>query len=411
MKSLEILREIKNNYFTAITLLNIGVNYNQIGNTDLAIKYWRECLSHHEKLSLALEFPLGNLVEISLEIGDTELAQHYFNQLEKLYNQKKEGLTKIVYQIIKAQMLKNSSRIRDKAKAEKMFKKIIDTDTIWGQFAIQATIHLCDLLLSEYRFTNSIEVLDELNQYIAKLLAIAEKTHSYIQFSRTFMLKAKLALINFDLKAARRFLTQAQKIAETHGLKRLAIQISLEHDELLKQLTIWDNLKESRASLSERVKLAGLNEQIKHMVRKKGIEAPELSEEQAVLLLIISEGGTPVFSHSFLKENSINSEVFSGFLTTIDYFINEMFSEGLDRAIFGEYTLVMKSNPPFFISYVYKGDSYHALQKTDYFVNQLQKVRDIWQNLLKHAEISQAVQIKDIPSLESLITETFIAKN
>jgi tetratricopeptide (TPR) repeat protein len=407
MNSLAISREIKNNYFIVTTLLNIGVNYHQIGKIDLAMKYWKECLSYQEKLSLALDFPLGNLVEGALEMGNNELAQHYFNQLKNLYNQKKDGLTEIVYLSTKALMLKKSSRIRDKAKAEKIFRKIINTDTIWGQFAISATIHLCDLLLSEYRFTNSNEVLDELNQYIAKLLAISEKTHSYIHFSRTFMLKAKLALINFDLKAARRFLTQAQKIAETHGLKRLAMEISYEHDELLEQISMWEQLKESNASLSERWKLAGLSEQIEKMVKKKMIESPKISEEEPVSFFIITEGGSVLLSHSFVDQK-FKSDIFGGFLTTIDYFIKEMFSEGLDRAIFGEHTLLMKSIPPFYISYIFKGDSYYALQKTDRFIEQLQTEGNTWQKLLKYSEISQKVRIKDIPSLGSLITKTFI---
>ncbi|GAH26837.1 unnamed protein product, partial [marine sediment metagenome] len=71
------------------------------------------------------------------------------------------------------------------------------------------------------------------------MLAIAEKSHSYKVFCETFLLQAKLALLNLDVKAARRFLTQAQKIAESYGIKRLAIKISNEHDELLKQLNLW----------------------------------------------------------------------------------------------------------------------------------------------------------------------------
>ena len=411
MKSLAIFREIKSNYCIALVLNNIGANYYQLSNFNLAMEYFEECLLYQEKLSLALDFPLSGLVEVALEIGDNELAQQYYNRLKNLYNQKKEGLTEIVYQNTRAEMLKKSSRIRDKAKAEKIYKKIIDTDTIWRQFPIQATVHLCDLLLSEYRFTNSNEVLDELNHYIAKLLTIAEKTHSYIHFCRTFILQAKLALINFDLKAARRFLTQAQKIAEKYGIKRLAMKISHEHDELLRQLELWEKLKESDASLSERWKLAGLNEQMENMVKKRMIETPESSDEEPVSIFIITEGGSALFSHSFVKEKSLESHLFGGFLTTIDYFIREMFSEGLDRAIFGEYTLLMKSIPPFFISYIFKGDSYYAHQKINYFVDNIQKEDAIWHYILKTFQVNQSIHLKDIPLLESLITEIFITKS
>ena len=213
------------------------------------------------------------------------------------------------------------------------------------------------------------------------------------------------------MKAARRFLTQAQKIAESHGIKRLAMKISYEHDELLKQSKMWENLEESEIILSERWKLAGLNEQMENMLRKRMIAVPKLSNEEPVLLLIVSEGGIPFFSHSFVEDKSFESHLFGGFLTTIDYFIKEMFSEGLNRAVFGEHTLLMKAIPPFFISYIFKGDSYYALQKLDYSEAQLEKEGEIWQNLLKSFQKNTTIQLKDDPLLESLITETFITKN
>jgi hypothetical protein len=213
------------------------------------------------------------------------------------------------------------------------------------------------------------------------------------------------------MKTARRYLTQAQKIAESYGIKRLAMKISYEHDELLKQSKMWENLKTSDISLSHRWKLAGLNEQMEKMVKKRMIEFPELSKEEPVFLLIASEGGVPFFSHSFIEDKSFESHLFGGFLTTIDYFIKEMFSEGLDRAVFGDHTLLMKSIPPFFISYIFKGDSYYALQKLDYFNDHLQKEGEIWQNLLKAFQKNATIQLKDDPLLESLITDIFIAKS
>jgi len=411
MKSLAIFKEINNNFYTAGVLNNIGANYITTGDYELALEYLEESLFYYEIQSIELKLPLSNLVEAALEKGDNELAQKYFQRLEDMYNQTEDADVILIYQFAKALMLKNSSRIRDKAKVEELLKQVIKTKTIRFDTIICAYIHLCDVLLAEYRINNNSEVLDELNQYIAKLLTIAEKSHSYLVFCEAFILQAKLALINFNVKAARRYLTQAQKIAESYGIKRLAMKISHEHDELLKQSTRWENLKESEASLSERWKLAGLNEQMENMIRKRMSEAPKISEEEPVTILIITEGGTSIFSHSFIKDKEFESHIFSGFITTIDYFIKEMFSEGLDRAIFGEYTLLLKSIPPFFISYIFKGDSYYAHQKINYFIDHIQKEDAIWQNLLKSFQISQAIHLKDIPLLESLITETFITKS
>jgi hypothetical protein len=188
------------------------------------------------------------------------------------------------------------------------------------------------------------------------------------------------------------------------------MKLSSEHDELIKQLKIWESLKESKAPLTERWKLAGLNEQMENIVKKRMIEVPKISEEKPISIFIITEGGTLLFSHLFIEDISFESHLFSSLLTTIDYFIKEMFSEGLNRAVFGEHTLLMKSIAPFFISYIFEGDSYYALQKLNYFIDQIKNEDAIWQNLLKFFKVNQLIHLKDIPLLESLITEIFVTK-
>ena len=412
MKSLALFKQINNKWFVAILLNNLGNLSYVKGEYVTALKHLEEAIILWEPYPLLKDACLDSLILVSLEAGDTERAQKYFQRLEDIYNlNKKDHLIEGLYRYNKALLLKRSSRIRDKAKAEELLKQVIGTEDLNFETTNQAHIHLCDLLLTEFRINNDNEVLNEINHYIAKLLTIAEKQHSYLVFCETFILQAKLALLNFNIKAARRFLTQAQKIAESYGIKRLAMKISHEHDELLRQIKIWEKLKESEAPLTERWKLAGLNEQMENLVKKRMVAVPDLKNEEAVLLLIVSEGGIPFFSHAFTEDKSFESHLFGGFLTTIDYFIKETFSEGLDRAIFGEYTLLMKSIPPFFVSYIFKGDSYYAIQKLDYFINHIQKEEDIWQNFLKSFQLNQTIHLSDIPVLDSLITEIFISKS
>ncbi|MFW9820817.1 MAG: tetratricopeptide repeat protein, partial [Candidatus Thorarchaeota archaeon] len=287
IKGLKIFKQLKNEWYYSGLLNNLGATNAIIGNYDLAVEYLEESLRLWERSPIQLVNILSNLTSMAIVKGDFERAQKYFERLENLVSQNESNrYFVLILQYTKALMLKRSSRIRDKAKVEEILNQLIKTENISVHFIIDALIHLCDVLLSEFRMTNNIEVLDEVDQHISYLLKLAEKSHSYLYFCETFILQAKLALIKLDMKAARRFLTQAQKIAESHGIKRLAIKISNEHDELLKQLNIWENLKESKISFSERMELARLNEQMEHMIAKRKIEVPELSDEEPVLLLI-----------------------------------------------------------------------------------------------------------------------------
>ncbi|MFX0022529.1 MAG: tetratricopeptide repeat protein [Candidatus Hermodarchaeota archaeon] len=410
MKGLKIFEQIQNKWYYSGLLNNIGHTYGIIGKFDLALEYLEESLQLWEKSPVQLVNCLSNLISISIIKGDVDRAEKYFKRLENFINQKQDEYFARVYHYCKALMLKSSSRIRDKAKVEELLKKIIKTTTS-GQFPrLNALVHLCDLLLSEFRLTNNFEVLDEVNHYIIQLLTMAEKSHSYLIFCETFILQAKLALINLDVKAARHYLTKAQKIAEKYGIRRLAIKISHEHDELLKQLKMWENLEESKISFSERMKLARLNEQMEHMIAKRKIEVPELLDEEPVLLLIVSEGGMPFFSQSFIEDKTFEDHLFGGFFTAINAFINEKFSEGLERASFGDHTLLMNSVSPFLMCYIYKGQSYSAQNRIKLFINEMTSNKDLWETIEKFYQMNKKIKLNDIPSLEPLITKIFIEK-
>ncbi|MBY8986154.1 MAG: tetratricopeptide repeat protein, partial [Candidatus Lokiarchaeota archaeon] len=246
LKSLELFKKIKSSNNIAILLNNMGNLYGEMGEYELAVEHLEESINLLEQIPqsfFSIEDPIESLITLAVEHGDNERAQKYFHRLENIYKHKRDDTIEFLYKFDKALILKTSSRIRDKAKAQELFKELIETDTINFDLIIKAHIHLCDILLTEYRIDNDSEIFTELNYYIAKLLTIAEKQKSYLVFCETFILQAKLALLTFDMKAARRFLTQAQKIAESYGIKRLAMKISYEHDELLRQLKMWENLK------------------------------------------------------------------------------------------------------------------------------------------------------------------------
>ncbi|MFX1584648.1 MAG: hypothetical protein ACFFDL_08615, partial [Promethearchaeota archaeon] len=303
-----------------------------------------------------------------------------------------------------------SLRARDRGKAEEILIQLLENEKIDHSLRYRVLINLCELLLTELHMTNDLNVLDELNQFLGQLLELAEKSHSYWIMGETYLLQAKLALIALDLKKARRLLTKGQQIAENYGISLLAMKISNEHDELLKQLNMWENLKESTSSLKERMEFARLSEKMEKVFRKRALEAPELLDEEPVLLLIVSEGGRPIFSQSFVKDQVFEDYLFGGFFTTINSFISDKFSEGLDRAIFGEHTLLMNSVSPFLMCYVFKGQSYSAQQRITYFIDKLQSDELVWQTFDKFYQVNKEIQINDIPSLKTLIDEIFIEK-
>jgi tetratricopeptide (TPR) repeat protein len=422
---LTIFTELNNKYMVSWILASIGEVYRQRGELDHALESLEQGLALERELGRIRELALDHdtLIRVLIDKGDIKRAEQALHDLKLLINQLKDthinetprtnrviGEIASGYLLNKALILKTNPRARNRAEAEEIFNQILEDENSSIGNRSRALINLSEVLLTELRMTNDLEVLEEINPLIEQLLEFTEKSHSYSILCETHLLQAKLSLLTFNIKETQQFLTQAQRIAERFGLKLLAIKISNEHDELLKQLNIWEKLKESSSSLKERMEFARLNEQIESMIRKRAIEVSELSDEEPILLLVVSEGGRPVFSQLFVEDQDFEDYLFGGFFTAINSFISEKFSEGLDRAIFGKHTLLMTSVSPFFVCYVFKGQSYLAQQRIRYFVEKIQNDELVWQTFIKFHQQNQEIQAKDIPSLESLIKDIFIDK-
>ncbi len=162
--------------------------------------------------------------------------------------------------------------------------------------------------------------------------------------------------------------------------------------------------------MSERIKLASLTGVLDRMKGKRVVDPPNLTHEIPVLLLIIAEGDIPLFSNPFTEEWTFEDDLISRFLTAFNTFSGELFSNKLDRAKFGDYTLLMQAVSPFSICYLFKGQTYLAKLKFKQFIGLIQKSPSIWQTMIKFSKTNRTLRLKDSSSLKLLIDEIFIKK-
>jgi len=391
---------------------NVSMIHTQKGELEKALESLDNAFELANKVNATyiLMSTLASMIEVLVLMGRNQRAEEHLIKLKEIAEKEENPFAELYTHFCEGFILKTKNRIQDRAKAQSIFEEIVEQEVISGEVTMKALINLCDLLVEEFRFTTELEVLDDLNKLIEKLISIAKSQNSFWILAETYLLQAKFALLKGDLNSARKKLTEAQDLAEKNNLKLLGEKVSYEHDKILQDLKVWESFIENDAPLKERIKLAELNVHVENMLFNRKV-ALEISEEDPVIILIITEGGTPIFSHSFIKEKAFETQVISGFLTTIDYFIKETFSQGLDRAVFGDYTLLMKYHQPFYITYIFSGNSYYAHQRIKYFTESLKKQEMIWEKLLINCEKGKSVHINDIPSLESLISNTFVYKN
>ncbi len=287
-KAFELAEGSKDIHLTSTPLINIVEKYAFFGDYDNAKLYAERAIKIQYRPLLI--FALGYLIDILLDKGDIEEANNYFQQISEIREKDKSKINDVTYRYYKALLLKTSLRSKNRVKSEKLLKQIIDNEDIsggvksfWAKKRIFTIINLCDLLLIELRITNYPEIIDEIQPYIQKLLDFAEHQHSYWILCETHLLQAKLSLLTFDIKKAKRFLTQAQQIAERFGLTQLSTKIAKENDDLFKKEDLWAKLKEEGAPMADRVELARLDEQIEGMVRTPTIPTAYVREDKVAI--------------------------------------------------------------------------------------------------------------------------------
>jgi len=280
-RAYELAKDSGNKELITTSLNNVGNTYLYLKEYEKAIFYTREAIKvNYEPL---LPLPLGTLMDIYINKGDIKNARLCLKQLGELKKKFNTKRFNNIYSYSKALLLKSSLRARDRIKSEDIFKVMASDKSTTHEDRIGAIINICDLLLIELRLTNYPEIIGEIQPYIQKLLDLAESEHLYLILAETYLLQAKLSLITFDTKKAKRFLTQAKQIAERFGLIELAERITNEHSILLKKSDAWKKLEKMGAPMAERIELAQLKEQIEEIVEKRSILPAFITEEKVAI--------------------------------------------------------------------------------------------------------------------------------
>lgn len=405
-RSVQIAEELSHSFLFISNLMYIGTIYVKKDDYDQAMKFFNRSLTLSQKSGNVWYNYNSNfyLFFLNLEKGFNEQASNYLENLKELTNQTHEFTS--YYLMAKAMMLKKKRRSRDRAEAEKILKQIVEDEAAWPDIEILSIVALSDFLLEELYESNDLEIIDELTPLIEQLLERAKNQNSYSHFAEGMLLSAKLALIQMNLKETKSLLTEAQKVAEEHGLNLLAQKVSSEHDLLLEKVDEWDRLKKEDAPMADRIELASFDGVINRLQGKQAIDPPELVNEEPILLLIMDNSGATYFNHPFVA-NWDHSDLFSSFMSAFNTFSDEIFSRSIDRIRIGENTILINPVEPFLTCYVIKGQSYPALQKLTRFTEAIRENSDIWQALNKSVKTSEMLTLDRPSSLKTVIDEIF----
>ncbi|MHA1977593.1 MAG: tetratricopeptide repeat protein [Candidatus Hodarchaeales archaeon] len=406
-KSLAYFEEIENKYEMAASYHNIGLIYREKGDYLETSTQLSKTLIIQEELgnSLEISITLMSMIENFILSGAKDSVEHYLAKLKEL-----RGENKVIeqrYQIAKAQVLIMSGRVVHRAEAQQILTNIAQSEIFDHELTVEAMFKLFELLLFELQTSGNEEVLGEVKELSQRIISIAESQKSFSDLAEIYRLQSKLALLELDVKESQRLLSQAQIIAETKGLQRLAQSISNEYDSLLNDLTKWDDFIERNASITERYELAELESMMTAILERKGTQYDDLPEEDPLMVLILDEAGLCLFSKTFPSESFLQDQLIGGLLTSINAFMQEAFSlhGSIERIKHEENTLLLKSVDPYMFAYVFQGQSYSAMQKLEKFITVVQE-SSLWAEVAKIRSTGRSNKVND--ALNQEIANVFL---
>jgi tetratricopeptide (TPR) repeat protein len=385
----------------------LGTTYLLKGEYNLAIEYLKLSLSLAEKMNNDTMVSLS-LVSIGMayfQLDAFEEVQKYLDQLKESEIQNKRNSIKAPYQLLKGAFLIKKGGSINRGEAHTLLRQA-STNAINPLIKGISLIFLCEFYLEELRIFEDAEVLKEISPLVLELYTLSEDQRMYGNLAEAKLLEAKLALIQLDFEEAQRLLTQAQRVAEMYGIKFTAQRISDEHDNYLKKLSEWKNLKEQKAPASERLKLASVDGVIERLQGTRRIEPPELVDEEPIVLLIMDKSGISYFNYPFRKDWDFDW-LFSSFMSAFDTFSSEVFSDSIDRIIIGENLILINPVESFLVCYVIKGQSYPGLQKLNRFSKAIKENSEIWERLIKAVQTGEVLEVNNPQSLGTIVNEIF----
>jgi tetratricopeptide (TPR) repeat protein len=162
-----------------------------------------------------------------------------------------------------ALILKNSTRITEKVKAQELLKQVVEDSSVEYHVYIDALLNYLELLFIELSIFGELEVLSEVEGLLAKLHSKAQEQKSSILLINSHLMRSKLYLIQGALTQAQEEIEHASRIAVDKEIHHLIPVVEKEEFELKSELFKWKKLLKSNAELSERIEQSHIKEYIK----------------------------------------------------------------------------------------------------------------------------------------------------
>lgn len=222
-QALPIWQDLNLNFGLAWILHDLGIVYQLRGEYKKALTLLEQVyIMMKAQYSIAYKTKaLLAILVVSLDIHDDNKAQEIYQELENIIN--KDSQYHTLLKIAKGMLLKNSTRISHKMKAQEIFAHLSTEENIEFEFKAKALINYLELILFEIELAKDMSLTDEITTLVDKLQAYADKSYELYVYSS--LLRAKIELLMQNTREANNILENALVVSKKYGLSGLESRI------------------------------------------------------------------------------------------------------------------------------------------------------------------------------------------
>ncbi|MCY3410765.1 MAG: tetratricopeptide repeat protein [Candidatus Heimdallarchaeota archaeon] len=245
---------------------NLATIYGNIGGVHLQREKYKDALGFFEKsIALAEDIgphllmdPLASSIEALVALDEMDQAKENLKKLKNVKDEMNLRAIDKLYDYANAQILLKSSRVVQRAEAQKILNEMAnDTEGIDQSFTTNAMLLLGGLLLEELKASPSEEALTEFKNLIDKLDKVARGGETALDqipnVIKILLLRSKLAIIDLNIDEAQKILDEAHDLASKKRLSIFTKQIEGERENIKNQMMKYKSMVEENASLYERL--------------------------------------------------------------------------------------------------------------------------------------------------------------
>ncbi|MHA2502523.1 MAG: tetratricopeptide repeat protein [Candidatus Kariarchaeaceae archaeon] len=350
----------------AVSIAAMGIVNLKMGRSGMGLELATTGLEMKAELGdvFDLSWTLYNLLKILLQSDRDHLAPIFMDELEKLYVENSQHpLIVQHYRLISGYNLMYSDKTIDKAKAQQLFKEVMNKAVIHVELNIAAMIAYTEMLLDELSSIPDEEIIAELRSLFKKLNEIIEEQPSIPISIEINLLKTRLSVMQLEYQRGLALLTNIGKEIDDKKMKYLEHKMMRLHSDVIQRVEEISGIKDDEMGVIQMVEKSQVEEQVAKLLKDSNLLVDP--EKPVPVFFMVARDEIPVIKVDLVDTPEIDDEILDKMMRSLSMILRTQLSDNefIERVKYGDYVILTRSLQSFTCNLIIRGSVGQEMMK------------------------------------------------